>query len=885
MGLTAGTRLGPYEVQSALGAGGMGEVYKARDTRLDRTVAIKVLPGNFAADAALRERFEREAKIVGALSHPHICALHDVGRHENIHFLVMEHLEGETLEKRIAKGALPLDQALQLGMQIAEALAAAHRAGIVHRDLKPGNVMLTRTGAKLLDFGLAKAAAPAVAGPLSMLPTTPPGLTQQGTILGTFQYMAPEQLEGRDADARSDIFALGAVLYEMLTGRKAFEAPSHAGLIAAILDRDPKPVSSVEPKATPAVDRIVAKCVAKDPDARWQSARDLHDELRWIAANTDIGVSGRERAVASRTRDRALGAAAALVVVAAAAGTWISLRPRVAPPIVTRFEVFTPPTNAATSFALSPDSRQLAYVATTDGQSRLWIRPLNETSARALAGTEGAAFPFWAPDSHALGFFADGKLKRVDLDGGAPRVLAEAPFGRGGTWNADDVIVFNPDAGTQLITSMLMRVSAVGGPPVPVTRLGSGERNHRWPQFLPDGRRFLFFSAQASPEVQGVYLGSLDDDDVRRVLATDASAVFVAPDRLVFVRDDSLLTVRFDPRQGTVFGEPVPVAQPIGRDEGTFSDTFSVTREVLAYRTTGGGQRRQLVWVDRNGTVLQRLGSPEQTNIGSPELDPAGQRVAISRSILRNFDGWIIDAARGTETRFTFGAGIEGLGVWSPDGRRLVFVSYNEQDLYEKPASGAGDEQLLAEDAGIPLSWSPDGRFVLYARADARTGTDLWVVPLNGERRPTIAVQAAQDQRGGEFSPDGHWLAYESNESGRFEVYVQPWPMPDGKWQVSSAGGTQVRWRRDGRELYYIAPDARLMAVSVTASPDGKTFDPGAPVPLFETRLATGPTAIPGRSQYAVAPDGRFLLNTVVDNTAPSPITVVVNWTQLLETR
>jgi Tol biopolymer transport system component len=382
-----------------------------------------------------------------------------------------------------------------------------------------------------------------------------------------------------------------------------------------------------------------------------------------------------------------------------------------------------------------------------------------------------------------------------------------------------------------------------------------------------------------------VYLGSLDEAQPRRVLATDASAAFVPPDRLVFVRDDVLMAVRFDPDQGTVVGEPSPIAQPIGRDEGTFSDMFSVSPDVLAYRTTGGGQRRQLVWVDRAGKVLQTVGSPDENNVGSPELDPTGERVAVTRSVLRNFDVWLMEAARGIQTRFTFDARVEGLAVWSPDGRRLVFVSYTDQGLYEKSASGAGNAQLLAEDAGNPLSWSPDGRFLLYARADAKTGTDLWVLPMTGERKPTAVVQAAMDQRGGEFSPDGRWLAYESNESGRFEVYVQPWPETGGKWQVSSAGGTQLRWRRDAKELYYVTPDARLMAVSVTASPDGKTLDLGVPVPLFETRLATGPTAIPGRSQYAVAPDGRFLMNTIVDNTAPSPITVVVNWAQMLEAR
>jgi serine/threonine protein kinase len=867
----------------------MGEVYKARDTRLNRTVAVKVLPADFAADCVHRERFEREAKIIAALSHPHICALHDVGRQEGTDFLVMEHLDGETLEARLKKGALPLDQVFHIGIQIADALTAAHRAGIVHRDLKPGNIMLTRTGAKLLDFGLAKAAGPAVAGRLSMLPTTPPGLTQQGTILGTFQYMAPEQLEGHDADARTDIFAFGAVFYEMLAGRKAFEATSHAGLIAAILDRDPPPVSSVQPRTMPALDRIVAKCLAKDPEARWQTARDLHDELRWVAENRPASAAAAvDHPVRSRLRDRATGAVAALALVGAVAVVWLSLRSSAPPPNVTRFEVPTPPTQSVTSFALSPDGRQLAYVATTDGQSRLWLRPLNETAARPLAGTEGATFPFWAPGGRAIGFFAESKLKRLDLDGGAPQVLADTtPQARGGTWSVEDVILFTADAGTFRTTSVLMRVPASGGTPVPVTRLAENERSHRWPQFLPDGHRFLFFSALAGPDVQGVYLGSLDEAQPRRVLATDASVAFVPPDRLLFVRDDVLMAARFDPVQGTIAGEPQPVAQPVGRDEGTFSDMFSTAPDVLAYRPRGGGQRRQLVWMDRAGKVLESVGSIDESSMGSPELDHTGQRAAMTRVVLRNFDIWLMDASRGIPTRFTFDPAFDGVSVWSPDGRRMVFFSIRDgRDLlYEKSASGAGDERLVAADGGFPLSWSPDGRFVLYSRPDVKTGVDLWALPMTGEPKPFTVVQAASDQRGGEFSPDGRWLAYESNESGRFEVYVQPFPQAGGKWQASSAGGTQVRWRRDGRELYYVAPDARLMAVSVAASPDGKTLNLGVPVPLFPTRLATGASVVPGRPQYAVAPDGRFLMNTIVDNTSPSPITVIVNWTQLLEAR
>lgn len=434
---------------------------------------------------------------------------------------------------------------------------------------------------------------------------------------------------------------------------------------------------------------------------------------------------------------------------------------------------------------------------------------------------------------------------------------------------------------------MLMRVPASGSTPVPVTRLAENERSHRLPQFLPDGRSFLFFSAIAGPEIQGVYRGSLDDSTQRRVLATDASGLFVLPDHFLFVRGDALMAARFDAASGTVIGEPLAIAQPIGRDAGTFSDMFSASPHVLAYRSTGGGQRRQLVWVDRAGKLLESVGPIDESSMGSPDLDPTGQRVTVTRVVLRNFDIWLLDASRGIPTRFTFDQALEGAPTWSPDGQRMVFFSVREgrDTIFEKSASGAGEERVVAPDGGFPLSWSPDGRFLLYSRPDMKTGVDLWALPMTGDPKPFTVVQAAADQRGGEFSPDGRWLAYESNESGRLEVYVQPFPQAGGKWQASSAGGTQVRWRRDGRELYYLAPDGRLMAVSVAPGPDGKTLNLGVPVPLFQTRLATGANVVPGRPQYAVAPDGRFLLNTIVDDTAPSPITVVVNWTQLLQAR
>ena len=900
MSLAPGVRLGPYEVLSAIGAGGMGEVYRARDTRLERTVAIKVLPEAFASDPQFRERFDREARAISSLNHPHICTLYDVGREQDTDFLVMEYLEGETLAARLERDGLRPDEALQMAIQVADALAAAHRAGIVHRDLKPGNIFLvgkrgSSTGvstAKLLDFGLAKTATPAVAGAdLSRLPTTPAGkagLTQQGTILGTFQYMAPEQLEGRDADARTDIFAFGAVLYEMLTGRKAFEGKSHASLIGAIMHAEPAPLSAVQPLTPRSVDRIVRKCLAKDPDERWQTARDLLDELRWtVEAGAPQGAAVSAMSVAAPRPGRFSSArlawmvaaiAAAIALIVATAAMW---QQGAGPLPVTRFEIAVPSTGSPTSLALSPDGRQLAYVATTEGQSRLWVRSLDATAARMLAGTEGASFPFWAPDGRAIGFFAEGKLKRVDLAGGAPQALADAANGRGGTWNAEGVILFTPvnsvsGAGSSVIT----RVSAAGGTPVAVTQLAAGEGSHRWPQFLPDGRRFLFFSTLGRSDTQGVYVGALDGGEPIRVLASETPGVFVPPDRLLLVRGDALMAMRFDAAQGTVAGEPISLAQPVGRDDGVFASAFSASPGTIAYRATGGGQRRQLVWLDRTGTMVGSIGSPDDNNLAGLALDPAGQRIAVFYAVLGNFDIWLVDAGRGIPARFTFDPAGDSTPLWSPDGRRVIFWSGRSGplSLYEKSATSAGDEQLLAVDAGTPLSWSPDGRFVLYQRADSKTGTDLWVLPMTGDRKPLAVVQTPMDQPGGDFSPDGRWLAYESNESGRMEVYVQPFPEAGGKWQASMAGGTQPRWRRDGKELYYVAPDARLVAVPVAVSPDGRTLDLGVPAPLFRTRLASGAGVIAGRPEYAVAPDGRFLMNTVVEDTAPSPITVVLNW-------
>jgi Tol biopolymer transport system component len=886
MALTIGARLGPYEIQSALGAGGMGEVYMARDTRLDRTVAIKILPDTLAADPQFRERFDREARTISQLDHPHICALYDIGEQAGTAYLVMQYVEGETLAHRLTKGALPLEQALPYAIQIGDALATAHRAGIVHRDLKPGNIMLTQAGAKLLDFGLAKRTAVMAGAGLSMLPTTPPGLTAQGAILGTFQYMAPEQLEGHDADPRTDIFAFGALVYEMLTGKKAFEGKSQASLIAAILEHDPPPIAATQPLTPPALDRVVKKCLAKEPEQRWQSAGDLTDELKWIAEG---GAVSTLAPIAPRPRSReriawALVALAVLVIGALAIPATLYVRRAAPEPALTRLEVVTPPTSDAFSFALSPDGRQLAFVANGEKGSQLWLRPLDQVRAQPLAGTEGASYPFWAPDNRAMGFFADGKLKRIDLTGGVVQVLADAPSARGGTWNPDGVIVFAPTT-----TDPLLRMAATGGTVAPVTRLAAGQGSHRWPQFLPDGRRFLFLMALGQPQTHGIYVGSLDGGEPTRVMPAETAAAYAAPGYLLLVSQGLLAAYPFDVARATVAGEPMPVAQGVGTNDGAIHSAFTVSAAgVLAHRAGAGtGARRQLVWIDRTGKMLGGIGPADENALAYPELPPDGQRVAVARVVQGNADVWLIDVGRGVPSRFTFDAAIDGAPLWSPDGSQVVFRSSRKgvYDLFEKPASGTADEQplLVTSQMKSPLDWSRDGRFLLYSTQDPKSASDLWALPLTGERKPFAVLHSSFDEIEGQFSPDGRWLAYASNESGRYDIYIRTFPEAGGKWQVSAAGGVQPRWRRDGHELFYVAADTRLMAVPIRLAPDAQTLEAGAPVALFPTRLATGgniaPAGFLARAQYAVAADGRFLMNVAADDAALSPITIVQNWT------
>jgi Tol biopolymer transport system component len=890
MALNAGTRLGPYEVQSPLGAGGMGEVYKAKDTRLERTVAVKVLPPHLSSSPEVRQRFEREAKTISQLSHPHICALHDVGREGDVEYLVMEYLEGETLSQRLARGPLPLEQTLRYGQEIADALDKAHRQGIVHRDLKPANVMLTKTGVKLLDFGLAKAMAPAgEKGSLTSLPTQQ-GLTQEGTILGTFQYMAPEQLEGREADARTDVFALGATLYEMATGRKAFSAASQASLITAIMSSDPPAISSVQPMSPPALDRVVRKCLAKDPEDRWQSAADLGSELRWIAEGSSAGVASPVTA-SRRRRSLRLSWIIAGVFGATAAVLGVLVARREAAPLrIIRSSILPPEGTELVSTHLnagpvevSPDGSRIVFTARKgEGANLLWVRDLAEPAARPLAGTEGAERPFWSPDSRFIGFFADRSLKKISAGGGPVFRLAEASESRGGTWNRNGVILYAPDA-----RGPVYRVPAAGGTPVIATAYDEkNDATHRYPRFLPDGRHFFYLvrhggaGAGENPEIR---VGSLDSKDSKVVVSGIASNAIYASGYLLYVREDALVAQRFDLGRLETEGEPGVLAPDILMDERFSRGVFSASEGgILVYQTGKGSTTSVLRWIDREGRVLATVGEPaEYFSGGNPGISPDGTRAAVSIVDLRTGDAdvWTIDLASGTPSRLTAGAGDKWWPVWSPDGRHIAYSMAQQQAGYGVMLRDLdhATERLLSKNSQwleMATSFSPDGRFLLMEkRKELRD--DVLALPLEGEPTPRPIAATPAFEALAQVSPNGRYVAYQSDESGRFDIFVTAFPEPGTRWQVSQAGGVEPRWSKNGRELFFFAPDNRLMAAEVKT--EAGNFEAGAIHPLFQSRDM-------GMSfRYDVSKDGqRFLVVGGVPRPI-SPITLVTNWTAELE--
>jgi len=906
--LTSGTRLGPYEILALLGSGGMGEVYRARDTRLDRSVAIKVLPEHLSSSEEVRQRFEREARTISQLSHPHICALYDVGRESGIEYLVMELLDGKTLEDRLARGALPTEQVLRFGIEIADALDKAHRQGIVHRDLKPGNVMLTKSGVKLLDFGLAKtlersleaigreqAAAgqhPMAGANVTALPTVvgSANLTQEGTILGTFQYMAPEQLEGHEADPRTDIFAFGAVLYEMATGRKAFSGTSRASLISNIMKEEPVPVSTIQPMTPPAFDRVVRTCLAKDPEDRFQTAHDAKLQLQWIVEGGSQ--AGAPAVVVSRRRSRervawGVAAGAILAAVFATLGYFrrapveaATIRSSILPPEKTAFEIGGEDSGSLT---ISPDGRRITFVAKyASGKKLLWLRPLDTVASRSIPGTEGATWPFWSPDSRFIAFFAEGKLKKVDAAGGPPLTVCDAKRGRSGSWNRDGVILFSPDS-----TVVVHRVSAGGGAATPVTRLdeSKGETTHRWATFLPDGRHFLYMAgthaAGTGSEMNVIYLASLESKD-RRLLLHARSNIAFASGYLIYVLEKTLLAQPFDAKRLRLTGDPVPLGDSVLYDPSYFRAAFSASDNgVLVYAGGTGGSKARLAWYDRSGKPIGApFGDPIDYRMFS--ISPDGKRLAaeVGDSTTGAGDIWLSDFARGTRTRFSFGSGESICPVWSPDGSRIAFSRMEKTLLTRivaKPSSGGGGEETLLQGGGdiCPKSWSPDGRYLAYETlaAAARTKSDIWILPLFGDRKPFPFLATQFDEQFSQFSPDGRWVLYTSDESGRPELYVAPFPGPGSKWQISAGGALRGEWLQGGKEITYLALDLNQMSVQVKADASG--FETGVPRVLFDASNAIF---------FQSDPSGDRELMAVLPQTAQNtPITLVSNWPAALK--
>jgi serine/threonine protein kinase/Tol biopolymer transport system component len=891
MTLDAGTRLGRYEIRSQLGAGGMGEVYRARDTQLGRDVAIKVLPPTFSVDQDRLRRFEQEACAAGALNHPNILIVHDISTHDGAPYVVSELLEGETLRKRIGGTPLAQRRAIDYALQIANGLAAAHEKGIVHRDLKPDNVFVTNDNrVKILDFGLAKLTQADGNQAQTDIPTRRVD-TDPGVVMGTVGYMSPEQLKGRTVDQRSDIFSFGAILYEMLSGRRAFHGESAAETMSAVLKEDPPDLSDTNKSVSAALERLVNHCLEKNPEARFHSARDLAFALEAIAGPTSSSnqtvtsiIELPARAWVGEKLPWVLTGVLALVVIASLPFAILYFRRSPArTPSVTRFFIY-PPGKAyfGGSFAVSPDGRFVILRINSEGKVLLWVQALDSLTAKPLAGTEDASYPFWSPDSRFIGFFAGGKLKKIEVTGGPAQTLCDAPVPRGGTWNRGGVIVFAPTA-----TDALYRVSASGGTPAPLTMLDAsrGETFHYHPSFLPDSRHFLFLANSTHQESAGIYVGTLDSRETKLLVNTGTSAAYAPPGYLLFLRDRTLMAQSFDADRLELTGEPFPVAEQVDRlGQGERYALFSVSETgVLVYRS-GSSANVQLIWFDRAG---KQLGAVAPTgNYATPWLSPDEKRVAFGHVEPNggNSDIWLMELARGTPTRFTFGQRDSITPIWSPDGSRVVFSSDRDglMNLYQRAASGTGNDEALLKSDNHKLcnDWSLDGKLILYS-AYPKSNGDLWVLPLSGEQKPFPFLQTEFNEVQGRFSPDGKWIAYASDESGTWQVYVQSFPSPGGKWQVSTNGGAQPQWRRDAKELFYLSADRKLMAVDIKGN--GSTFEAGVPQALFELRLQT--IGLPGpRNFYVAAADGqRFLVVSAPEERISTPTTVVLNWTAGLQ--
>jgi serine/threonine protein kinase len=879
--LDIGASLGPYEITALLGSGGMGRVFRARDTRLKRDVAIKALPPEFELDRERGARFKREAEALAAVSHAHIAGIHDLVEVGGSQFLVLELVEGETLDDRVRRGPLPWREAVGIARQIADALETAHAHGIVHRDLKPTNVKITPGNqVKVLDFGLAKMLAPddpAASGDSSTPPPTftSPAMTVRGVILGTAAYMSPEQARGQAVGPQADIWALGCVLFEMLTGRPPFSGPTVTDVIAAVVRSEPD-WSSLPDDTPTTVRTLLRRCLQKDRQQRVHDVADvrlqLEDALSSAAAIEATG-SARRPGVAL-----AWGLAAASALIAIVLGVLLVRAPRTPDAPEVRLSILTPATYDPSSISLSPDGSNIVFSAADSGTQRLWLRSLGQPEARPLPGTERATMPFWSPDSRSVAFFADGRLKRLDLDGGGTRTLAAALIPGGGTWGTDGSIVFAPNA-----LGGLLRVSANGGATAPASTLAEVRQfAHRAPHFLGDGRHFVYHVLGMGA---GVYVAALDGSFVRRLRESDSNGV-VSGGHLFYVLEGTLFAQPFDAERLELSGDPFIVTDGIAVTPGSNRMAFSAAGgRMLAYRTGGPSGLQQLTWFDRTGKTVASLGPANMSALLNPDLSSDETRVVVNRTVNNAQDIWLVDVERGSFSRFTLDDNVDQVPVWFPDGQRVVFSSNRNgpYNLYEKPASGAAEERVLLETSEnkFAMDISTDGRFLLYRNTGPNTNWDLWALPLgaNGPAASPIPVANTEFQEMmGEFSPDGRWIAYQSNESGRYEIYVRSFPESSLRLQISIDGGAQPRWRSNGRELFYVALDGRLMAVPLSTDPQGH-LRAAAPIPLFTTRTPGGPVPIPQKQQYAVSRDGqRFLVNNIPEEPLATPITVVLNW-------
>jgi serine/threonine protein kinase len=879
MNIAPGTRLGAYEVIAQIGAGGMGEVYRAHDTQLARDVAIKVLPANFVNDPERLSRFQREARMLAALNHANIATIYGLEQSGGATCLVMELVPGETLADRVKAGPLPMEEALKIAVQIAEALEAAHEKSIIHRDLKPANVKVTPEGkVKVLDFGLAKAFESELANEdISNSPTLSRAATMQGMILGTAAYMSSEQAKGKNVTKATDIWAFGCVLYELLSGHKAFDGEDTTEILAAVVRAEPDWARL--PESTPqSIRLLLRRCLRKDRRQRFQDATDVRIEIE--DALSGASVSAPTALVETRKPElpRVWMAACGVLLVALVTVSFFHFRETPPQPSIVRFQISLPEKATNPIFQLSPDGKVLAFTAAESGRRKLWIRPIDSLTPQAVPESEDATYPIWSPDSASIAFFVPGKLKKVAIAGGPSQTVCDAADGRGGSWNSDGVIVFSPGLG-----SAIERVSAAGGVPTAVTKIGIPGELQRYPVFLPDNKHFLYVVNVGKPEANGINIGSLDGAPPLHILSDDSSASYVPSAAsggngfLLFRRESTLMGLPFDPRQLRIAGDVFPVTEGVGTAGNTSFSAFSVSNNgVLIYGNGGLGPKGdEMMWMDRGGKRLGNVGQPAQ--MAGDSLSPDGKKVLISIFNLTRdaADLWLLDVERGVPTRSTFRPGISADGIWSPDGNTIVFQADNRM-IYRKPANGTGKEELLLGE-GInsrPVDWSRDGKFVVYESTGSTTGNDIWLLPMEGDHKPVPYLQTPFNEGDAQLSPDGRWMAYASNESGQPQVYVQAIPASGAKWQISPAGGVQPRWRRDGKELFYISTDQKLMAVPVKS---GDGFEAGASQPLFE--LDPIFPAMMGRFAYQPAADGlRFLVLELVGGSTAPPIDVVLNW-------